>query len=67
MPDPRAHNIVHPLPNIFLSALLAVICGANDWPEVVLWGRAKQKWRATFLDLTKGIPSRDTFRRGIAN
>lgn len=66
LPDPRAHNTVHPLANVLLIALMAVICGATDWQSVQQWGRAKQKWLATFLDLSAGIPSRDTFRRVFA-
>lgn len=66
LPDPRAHNIVHPLGNILLLAILAVLCGASDWQMVCQWGKAKRKWLATFLDLAAGIPSRDTFRRVFA-
>lgn len=66
LPDPRAHNIVHPMDNILLIALMAVICGADDWQSVNRWGKAKQDWLATFLDLSSGIPSRDTFRRFFA-
>lgn len=68
LPDPRAHNTVHPLSHILLIAIMAVTCGAGDWQAVQRWGRAKRKWLATFLDLPPqgGIPSRDTFRRVFA-
>jgi predicted transposase YbfD/YdcC len=40
-----------------------VICGANSWTEVELFGKTKQKWLAGFLELPHGIPSHDTFGR----
>lgn len=66
LPDPRAHNIVHPFPNFLLIAIMAVICGAQDWQAVVQWGKAKRSWLETFLDLSKGIPSHDSFGRVFA-
>lgn len=66
LPDPRAHNIVHPLGHILLIAIMAVLCGADDWACVHRWAKAKRKWLVTFLDLSAGIPSRDTFRRVFA-
>ncbi|MCC5828430.1 MAG: ISAs1 family transposase [Phycisphaeraceae bacterium] len=64
--DPRRHNIVHPLPNILLIAIMAVTCGASDWAAVHRWAMAKRSWLATLLDLSRGIPSRDTFSRLFA-
>lgn len=68
VPDPRAHNTVHPLSNILLIAIMAVTCGAGDWQAVQRWAKAKRKWLDTFMDLPPegGIPSRDTFRRVFA-
>lgn len=63
LPDPRAHNIVHPLSNIMLIAIMAVTCGAGDWQAVHRWAKAKREWLATLMDLSAGIPSPDTFRR----
>ena len=48
-------------------AICAVICGANHWTEVELFGRAKKKWFQTFLELANGIPSHDTFGRVFAS
>jgi predicted transposase YbfD/YdcC len=67
VPDPRAHNILHPLPSLLLIAIMAVICGASDWQAVSQWARAKFKWLVTFLDLPHGVPSHDTFTRLFAN
>lgn len=63
LPDPRAHNILHPLPSLLLIAIMAIVCGAPDWQSVSQWARAKLKWLITFLDLPHGVPSHDTFCR----
>jgi hypothetical protein len=38
-----------------------VICGADDVVAIARFGRAKQAWFETFLELPHGIPSHDTF------
>jgi predicted transposase YbfD/YdcC len=66
LPDPRAHNVIHQLHDIFVIAICAVICGASGWVEVEEFGRSKQAWFKTFLDLPGGVPSHDTFGRVFA-
>lgn len=62
--DPRSgHNLTHPFINIVTIAILATICGADDWVAVETYGHAKKDWLGTFLDLSNGIPSHDTFGR----
>jgi predicted transposase YbfD/YdcC len=63
MPDPRGPNAIHNLADMAVMAILAVICGADGWVQVELFAEAKRKWLATFLDLSEGIPSHDTFGR----
>jgi predicted transposase YbfD/YdcC len=63
LPDPRGVNRIHKLHDLIVIAVMAVICGADGWSEVALFGRCKQKWLATFLELPGGIPSHDTFGR----
>jgi predicted transposase YbfD/YdcC len=57
---------LHPLVSILVIALCAVICGAESWDEIALFGKAKEAWLTTFLDLPHGIPSHDTFNRVFA-
>jgi len=45
------------------SAILAVIAGSQGWEDIEEYGINKQEWLETFLELTAGIPSPDTFRR----
>jgi len=64
MEDPRTgDNITHPLINIVMIAILGVICGADGWVDLERYGKAKQEWLSSFLDLKEGIPSHDTFGR----
>jgi predicted transposase YbfD/YdcC len=67
LPDPRTGNhVTHRLHDLIVIAILAVVCGADGWAQVALWGRCKHKWLGTFLDLPGGIPSHDTFGRVFA-
>ena len=42
-------------------AICAVICGADTWVHVAMFGKSKEEWFRTFLELPNGIPSHDTF------
>jgi predicted transposase YbfD/YdcC len=62
--DPRGERTRrHELLDIVGIALCAVIAGAESWPAVEAYGRAKQDWLARHFGLPNGIPSHDTFRR----
>jgi predicted transposase YbfD/YdcC len=61
--DPRRHtlNQRHKFIDILVIAICGAICGANDWVAVATFGKAKEDWLRTFLELPHGIPSHDTF------
>lgn len=62
--DPRdSVNQMHVFSDILVITICAAICGADDWVAVEEFGRAKEEWFATFLELPNGIPSHDTFWR----
>ncbi len=62
--DPRVvPRCDHQLLDVVAIAPLAVMCGAEDWPDVEEFGASRQDWLKTFLELPGGIPSHDTFRR----
>jgi len=68
--DPRIGNATrHKLLDMIVIAICAVICGADGWSDVVLFGESKKEWFKKFLELPKGIPSHDTFGRvfGLIN
>jgi predicted transposase YbfD/YdcC len=64
--DPRGRNKIHNLSAMLAIAICAVICGADGWVDVALFGKSKRKWFRTFLDLPGGMPSHDTFGRVFA-
>ena len=49
--------------DLLVSALGAVLGGANSWLAVERFGRAHEPWFRSFLELPHGIPSHDTYRR----
>ena len=60
--DPRIERSKrHQLLDIVAVAICAVICGADSWVYVEMFGKSKEEWFRTFLDLPNGIPSHDTF------
>lgn len=64
--DPRGRNRLHALTDMMVIAICAVICGADGWAQVELFGKSKRKFFASFLELRYGIPSHDTFGRVFA-
>ena len=60
--DPRIERSKrHQLLDIIAIAISAVICGADSWVYVEMFGKSKEEWFRTFLGLPNGIPSHDTF------
>jgi hypothetical protein len=67
LPDPRINRRKrHLLADILTIALCAVLCGADDFVEIELFGRLKKDWFKERLPLPNGIPSHDTFTRVFA-
>ncbi|MBA3280825.1 MAG: ISAs1 family transposase [Acidimicrobiia bacterium] len=67
LPDPRSGPALrHDLLDVVTIAVLAVLCGADSWVDVELFGTSKAGWLRSFLALPHGIPSHDTFGRVFA-
>ena len=64
--DPRDLNKRHKFIDIITIAICAVVCGANSWEHIEVFGQSKLDWFKDFLDLPHGIPSHDTFGRVFA-
>ncbi|MFH1616789.1 MAG: ISAs1 family transposase, partial [Planctomycetota bacterium] len=63
LPDPRVERTkLHQLTDILTIA----ICAAEGWTDIELFGKSKESWFKTFLELPNGIPSHDTFGRVIS-
>lgn len=68
--DPRVDRTkCHLLCDILVTAVCAMLCGAEDFVDFQEFGKAKEDFLRTFLKLPHGIPSHDTFRRvfGLLN
>lgn len=62
--DPRKDRTKdHKLIDIIAISICAVICGAEGWTDIESFGKSKELWLRTFLELPNGIPSHDTFGR----
>jgi predicted transposase YbfD/YdcC len=62
--DPRIERTKrHKLIDIITIAICGVICGAESWVDIEMFGKVKLDWLKTILELPNGIPSHDTFGR----
>lgn len=65
--DPRIERRkLHKLIDIITISICAVICGAETWSDLELFGSSKYSFFQQFLELPNGIPSHDTFARVFA-
>ena len=56
--DPRGdHGKRYKLIDIITIAICAVICGADSWVDVELFGNSKKGWLRTFLELPNSSTS----------
>ena len=64
LPDPRIHrNKKHLLIDIIILTIIAVLCGAESWDSIEMFGKSKKDFLTKFLKLPNGIPSHDTINR----
>ena len=62
--DPRIERTKdHLLEDIVFVAIASIICGAESWNDMENYGKSKESWLKSFLQLPNGIPSHDTFNR----
>lgn len=62
--DPRVGPAKrHELLDILMIAVCALLCGAEGFTDIALFGQCKADWLQTWLALPRGIPSHDTFNR----
>lgn len=64
IPDKRTnYQKLHPLKNIIIMTICAILCGADSWLAVEKISKCKSGWFRKFLWMPNGIPSHDTFAR----
>ena len=62
--DPRStKNQLYSVSEILLVTLCAVLCGADGWCDVEMYGKSKINYLRQYLDYNNGVPSDDTIRR----
>ena len=65
--DPRSSTQSrHTLIEMIVIAIAATLSGADGWAGVETFGKGKEAWLRSFLELPDGIPSHDTFGRVFA-
>ena len=67
VPDPRVRRKPrHLLTDILVIAISGVLSGCDGCVEIAEYGRRKEEFFRTILELPHGIPSHDTFNRMLA-
>ena len=62
--DPRkSRNQLYPLSDLISTAILAVLCGYEDWEDVSMWTEGQLSWLQPFDICVEGAPSHDTYSR----
>jgi predicted transposase YbfD/YdcC len=64
--DPRRHNRVHPLPEMIIMVVIAVLCSCDSWQDIAEFCEIRKKRFVELLPRVKAIPSHDTFARVFA-
>jgi predicted transposase YbfD/YdcC len=54
--------VKHPLPDVLLVSLFAMISNCNDFTGMEKFARTQLEWLRGYISLTNGPPSHDTFR-----
>ena len=62
LPDPRRRQGVrYPLRTVVVTALMAMVCGADDATAMEVWGKANEEWLEKFLDMPHGPATQDVY------
>jgi len=64
--DPRRRRVKHPLVNILMIALCAMVAGCDDFVSMAMFGKAHREWFKKYLNLSGGIPSHDRINAVIS-
>jgi len=60
LPDPRqSKKVLYPLDEVLLLTLCAVLCGADGWVSVALFGKQKLDFLRRYRPFDNGTPSHD--------
>jgi hypothetical protein len=56
--DPRKPSqfFRYSLTSVLFMVIAAVICGAKDWPQIVVASQGMADWLSGYVDMSEGIP-----------
>jgi len=62
--DPRQPSpfFRYSLTSILFTTLIGLMCGATDWPKVIVIAQGLTPWLANYIDMTAGVPCERTFK-----
>lgn len=62
LPDPRRlQGQRYPLRTVMVTALMAMVCGADDAQAMQTWSEANEDWLMEFLEVPHGVPTQDVY------
>lgn len=62
LPEPRrAQGIRYPLHTVVVTALMAMVCGADDAEAMQAWSELNEDWISEFLEMPHGSPTQDVY------
>jgi predicted transposase YbfD/YdcC len=50
------------LTSVLFMTLIATICGAKDWAQIVIMSQGMTDWLSNYIDMTNGVPCERTFK-----
>ena len=53
------------LTSVLFMIITAILCGAKDWPQVVVMSEGMVDWLARYVDMSSGVPCERTFKNLI--
>jgi len=56
-------KIDYVLPDIVVVAVCAILAGANNFVEIMQYGKERKRWLSEYFAINGSIPSHDTFNR----
>lgn len=62
--DPRSPSLFfqYSLTSVLFMILIGLMCGATDWPKVVVVARGLSAWMSDYVDMRAGVPCERTFK-----
>lgn len=62
--DPRSPSLFfrYSLTSVLFMIIIGIMCGATDWPKIIVVARGLSSWMSNYVDMTAGIPCERTFK-----